>query len=943
MPVLPGPEALGGLPPATSGRQILASVDTSAVGRAVANFGQQMEQGAAQLKSSWDRNTALNADAAWQKFQLDETQTYNDAVNKTTPEGAAGFTQSYLDGYKQRAKSFLDTLPAQLKEPYTAKLMANQAGIYTAAHGFERTQQTTAATNSVTDGLNNGILPRAGMAGATLDDPTKKAALLKQAEADAVGLVQHQVDAGYITPIQAEDLKRQARAKVQASFAERLPAQERVGLAAPSGAVPGSFADTVTKAANKYGLDPALLLGMAKIESSSGSDTSTSSAGAQGPFQFIPSTAKAYGLTNPQDVAQSADAAARYALDNKKALASALGREPTNGEIYLAHQQGSAGAIQLLTHPNELAASLVGAPAVTQNGGKAGMTASQFAHVWTDRFSGSSSVSPAVVGGKSIVSTAPVSPYNLDALKYEDRVKLADSGQAELDKAANQGRIDAAREQTANIAAVHGAIDLGIETGDINDPKVIFSSGLPDAEQATLLRQLEAKNAGAIKTGDAVGRIQAGDSFNPLIAKDVSDADLAYKAFGGSKGLMGGDPKASQMLGAFVRQTHIVPASAMDELRAAGFSNDPTKLASAATIAASVMAQNPMAFDPYPGGAEMTNLGTAFAHLVNDRGMTSQEAAQHLIDARKPENVRTAKELAPAAGAFVKKLSTADVVNPLTSGGFLGIGASTPLAGYTPAMEASMLGDYTEIAKEYFLGDAHGDEGVAKALALKDMSRLYGVSTVSNTPVLMKYPPEKYYPPIDGTVDYLKGAALHQAAEDYKAQGFKAEIGPDKKIRSDQNAAEAAGHAGVLDARLVATPETASDIRNHAAPRYELQYSHLVDGQEIWETVHGGLFQAPNDQLQGAVAAVKAQKDTAARAQEPALKENIDAAEGSRAARLKASAPVDLSAPELQPPVASPQPAAAPLPTIGGPGTVLPPRANPMRRDPRSIPTLGGR
>lgn len=157
----------------------------------------------------------------------------------------------------------------------------------------------------------------------------------------------------------------------------------------------GSFGDIVSKAAVKHGLDPQLLLGIAHLESASGTDLRTSSAGAKGPFQFIPSTARAYGIEGREmDTAASADAAARLAVDNAKGLQVGLGRAPTNGEIYLAHQQGVEGALKLLKNPNETAASQIGVKAVRANlppnlqSQAATMTASQFAQHWTSRFSG---------------------------------------------------------------------------------------------------------------------------------------------------------------------------------------------------------------------------------------------------------------------------------------------------------------------------------------------------------------------------------------------------------------------------------------------------------------------------------------------------------------------------------------------------------------------------
>ena len=73
-------------------------------------------------------------------------------------------------------------------------------------------------------------------------------------------------------------------------------------------------------------------------------------------------------------------------MDNERALRRALKREPTAGELYLAHQQGASGAIRLLTQPNKRAVRVVGRRAVTLNGGHVRMTAREFAQKWTSRF-----------------------------------------------------------------------------------------------------------------------------------------------------------------------------------------------------------------------------------------------------------------------------------------------------------------------------------------------------------------------------------------------------------------------------------------------------------------------------------------------------------------------------------------------------------------------------
>lgn len=143
-----------------------------------------------------------------------------------------------------------------------------------------------------------------------------------------------------------------------------------------------------------YGLPSGYLSQVRQIESGGDPNAVNANSGATGPFQFIPSTAKQYGLSNPRDEIASADAAARLAADNARVLKQSLGREPTKGELYLAHQQGAGGALKLLMNPNAPASSLVGNAAVVQNGGDPNMTGAQFAGKWTGQFDGGSQSQP---------------------------------------------------------------------------------------------------------------------------------------------------------------------------------------------------------------------------------------------------------------------------------------------------------------------------------------------------------------------------------------------------------------------------------------------------------------------------------------------------------------------------------------------------------------------
>jgi soluble lytic murein transglycosylase-like protein len=102
---------------------------------------------------------------------------------------------------------------------------------------------------------------------------------------------------------------------------------------------PGTpFGAEITAAANKHGIDPALLAGLVKQES--GFDPNAgSSAGARGLTQLMPGTAAGLGVTNVLDPVQSLDGGAKYL----RAQLDAFGGDVTKA---LAAYNAGPGAVQ---------------------------------------------------------------------------------------------------------------------------------------------------------------------------------------------------------------------------------------------------------------------------------------------------------------------------------------------------------------------------------------------------------------------------------------------------------------------------------------------------------------------------------------------------------------------------------------------------------------------
>lgn len=131
---------------------------------------------------------------------------------------------------------------------------------------------------------------------------------------------------------------------------------------------------------------------LANVESNNDPLAKNPKSTAKGKYQFTESTAKQYGLDKFEfgspEYAQAEEAAVRqYTQDNFNYLKSKLNREPTNGELYLAHQQGAGGAENIITADSTAkAVDVLGRDQVLNNGGNENMTLEEFGQKWASKF-----------------------------------------------------------------------------------------------------------------------------------------------------------------------------------------------------------------------------------------------------------------------------------------------------------------------------------------------------------------------------------------------------------------------------------------------------------------------------------------------------------------------------------------------------------------------------
>jgi hypothetical protein len=223
----------------------------------------------------------------------------------------------------------------------------------------------------------------------------------------------------------------------------------------------------ISNEAKAGGIDPNYMLRMAVIESGGNPKAYNEGSKASGLYQFIPGTAKQYGLKDPFDWKANTQAAVKLAQDNKAYLEKVLGREPSNAELYLAHQQGMKGAADLILNRDRPAADVVGQGAVTSNGGKAAMSAGQFVDMWENKYN-EPSIGGGSGGGKGEAGAAGGGDTIAGGSGNNSLGAAGDSGAAAANAETPGGSLNP--KMMAFLAAMQDAADTMSKT-DMNLPK----------------------------------------------------------------------------------------------------------------------------------------------------------------------------------------------------------------------------------------------------------------------------------------------------------------------------------------------------------------------------------------------------------------------------------------------------------------------------------------
>lgn len=442
---------------------------------------------------------------------------------------------------------------------------------------------------------------------------------------------------------------------------------------------------------------------------------------------------------------------------------------------------------------------------------------------WTER-------ALAAAGGTVSGASGP-DPRFAD-LSPSDRLTLANQADVLLNERDRQSKAQASADYTG----YKDAFELNILQGGVMDEALIVNDPvLQDGDKSTLLRSFRTQNEGMMQIQADVSALASGGlSLDPYASKDKTRVDNLYSS--ATKGLS--QDQSGALAGTIIQQTGVVPQAVLNEIRKGLSSSDPAAVVSAAQTAVRIGQLDPAALARRDGGTEAQKIADDFAFYVNRLNLDPTEAGRRIIEANKPEAQFQRKALEPAAKEFKKSIGDTEI-GALFDESFAGW-QSDPELGFTEGQALGIKAEFAAIAEDQFYA-TNGNAELARNRAVEELKRLYGVTGMTGKSVIIRHPPERYWPAIEGASDPY-GYIKEQIIQDF---GALVDVSDVTGFFPTQEAKDAA-LSEVRKARLfenleiVSTPQTDAMIKAGQLPAYGVLYK---DRNGNYQTVPGKLFQ----------------------------------------------------------------------------------------------------
>lgn len=752
------------------------------VGRALQGLGAEVSQAASFFMAEQKQRQDFETSTRYIEQQSVNATLLEESARSAEGTTAKDFTKSYMAEVRKRNESFLATVPEGDRPRWKAKLAAaeaqlSQQALTTEFQTYDKFQ--TAKLIEAQDGFLKGI------------DQTPDA--LQTYVQNGEALIEQ---TNWSDGVKAQK-KREWRDNATRAYALARIRQDPKAAARSLGA-PGYNVGPANER-QSYAMKKIMAAGYTKEQAAGLVGNMIQESGGS-----LKTTAR-----NPGDGRDGSDSIGilQWNADRAQRLKAYAASKGTSWDDYdtqlefilveLNTTEKAAGDKLRAARTVEEAAGAAATAYIRPQGSQSGATAS---HGWKNRRDNALRLAGVDVG------QVEVDP-NLAGLSYKDTLVLRD--------AAVQQDQQQTREQTAQQTAAYNEWKNQFFT-DIFDGKV-GADGIAAARQSgqlvdiddisranTLLTQREKDTADYTMFSNKIAA--SGATWNPFDKADTDAVEAGVKQLGGT-------PQAAFDVWS---KTGILAPSGAVALRGGLISTDQERVLASATLAGNMLASNPNAFAGVTGQADLEKAGSIFNHMVNERGLTPEEAAQRIAQENDPQYRAKIKVTDQAVADFQKDLFKSDQTAAILDAFDPGYLSSEPGMPVLPAQRQALLSDFVEAAADAYR--MTGDPEAAKAVATTAIKKQWGVSRGA----LVKFPPEKAYPS-SGSEDDPHGYVYAQAAQDvFTATG--------KAVASD-------------DVFLAPLPggQTAESFRQGKLPPYQLVYRHTdpASGQTVFDVLPG--------------------------------------------------------------------------------------------------------
>jgi len=457
--------------------------------------------------------------------------------------------------------------------------------------------------------------------------------------------------------------------------------------------------------------------------------------------------------TNPE-IAQ--EMVLRLTEDNAEGLGAA-GLDASETNLYLSHFLGIDGAKRVLTAADGTPIEdVIGPDAVAANPFLKGMTTGQVIS-WAAGKMGDTE--PASLGDyttdpwMSTLTPGQVFAFTKDA----DSALLKQHTDAITEwKSTYQARYTGALAAIMDKGAGMGAIEGWRREGWLSDPQDIakLTNLVLDRDKDTIVR------ATALAQ-DADPNFQ----YNPFVKEHRDAANVVYQQMGGASGLTGGSTVAIDRLRGFVEKRNIIPEDAINTLRAGMTSADPNVRATSYMVMGGLDRAFPDAVYRSFSDAEIKKLAVYedLAPMV-----PPEDLAVRLDPRTDPQRRKVFEEMHAEGVKLAQDLDISTVLNAFEGNSGVwdfataGMANSEPLAPLEAKAATELMRDYRSLAAEYYA--LTGDFDKASERAVKQLQLKWGVTDSGPDLRIVAYPPERFYPAVDGGHDWL-GENLEQTVK----------------------------------------------------------------------------------------------------------------------------------------------------------------------------------